>query len=66
MNNKEALIMAEQQLLWFCHCRRENNLISLISCMGLKEEERKDLKKEYSLAYMNNMEKKEIDDYFTK
>ncbi len=59
-----ALDLADSQLQGFKHALRENNIISLISAMGLQKEEWEQWKREYNTWILSESDFEEIDNYF--
>ncbi len=56
--------LAEQQLLGYVHGKKGYYLTGLIEAMGLTNNEWEKLKSQYGLNYLDDNDKKEIDDYF--
>lgn len=60
------IALAEAQLLGFYHCyNNRSDIRGLIISMGLKKTEWNKLKKEYQLEYINELDKNEIERYFS-
>lgn len=60
-----SIDLADAQLQGFKHALCENNIISLVSAMGLKKEEWEELKKCYNTYYLNETDISDIDTFFS-
>ena len=65
MKEENRIEVGEAQMLGFGHCRdNSTDLLGLIISMGLSKKEWARIKKDFSLSYFSESDKKEIDNHF--